>query len=229
MRVVPVIITALLFMETAAIAGQVTLSSIGFSGLEHLDKYALVKGLVYRKGSSIILKREKLEDRLSNHPLILSHEMEIKKGRMNIRVKERSVMMRVLLYRGNESLTFEVDNRYRVIARGRLYSQNTPLVILREREGKSVSRRLKGIFTIIHALESRYPEMYGELAEIRLIDHDRVVCRLRNRETRYSCELSYGDFMRLTWLAGYIDSREKNAVKAVIDNDMAILNLRGDR
>jgi hypothetical protein len=218
-----------LCMVPGLLADQVTLSSIGFSGLEHLDKYALVQGLVYRKGNSIILDREKLNKRLSGHPMVISHDMDVEKGRMTIRVKERSVVMRVLLHRGDDSLTFEVDDRYRVIAMRRLYSRNTPLVVLSQRGEQSVSRRLKGIFTIIHALRSRYPEMYGELAEIRLMEHDRVTCRLRNRETRYTCEMSYRDFIRLTWLAGYLDSREKTAGKAVIDKDMAILNLRGDR
>jgi hypothetical protein len=199
-------------------------------GVRQVDKLQLVRKGMKRKGANLLVNIELMEEGCRSHPLVSSCRVSIEKKIALVKVEEREVLLRFYVTGKGAARMVEVDKDYHVIHGSGLESSNVPVVILDERDyGKSLRVQLKRMFSLILSINKENRRLYNELKSVQVRQNGYCTVVLRKRPERYRVNVTKESFMKLGYVAGYLDREKTQGRKVVIDGNAVVIYQQGVR
>lgn len=201
----------MIILGTAAVLAAADVrkvKTLEFKGLVLLSRYEVIERAQARmEGGSILINVDSLKRALADLPLVKSFSITERDGSLVITVSEREPAFLLAMKREKQLVPFELDERFQLLSVRKVHAAYKPLIIVPEREirGGRLSVRLRDVLLTISSIE-RTMSVGREIAQIDLSDMERAKLFLKGRKTEFILKPDRGNFTRLQYAAGYLDS-----------------------
>ncbi len=205
--------------------------SVQFHGLRYLTKYDIVRGVGLKAvDKGIIIDVDSLRRSLSKNDFIKSYRIEEIEGGLAVSIIEKRPAHVVVVSMGGRSTTYELDAAYSVISKNTAHANILPVVHITDAEEVrgGLQASVKRLFAVLERVERRNAGIYRELSEVYLSGNSiRVI--LRGRKTDFVMAPRESEFVKLRYIAGYLDKTKKYPDKIIISDNAAIVRrIAGD-
>jgi hypothetical protein len=208
-----VMVCALLGMSLAGpggrAAGDVRLvGSVEFHGLKSLGSREILSGVPHRvRGDGVVLDVDAMKDALGKNPYVRDFTMRKEGNKLVVEVQEREPAFILAIKKGRAVTAVEVDGSLRVLSVNHARGRDVPVVLVNG-AGMSdggLSKRLESVLGMLAEINLGKLAVYREIEEIDLTDYPHASILLRGRRTAFKVRARERDFMRLNYLAGFLD------------------------
>jgi hypothetical protein len=212
--------------DGAALRDVKKVSSIEFRGLKYLSRYEIINAAsakIEREG--IVIDVDGLREYLKSSPYVKSFRVKEERGRIAVTVIENEPALVLALKKKGTVVSFELDERLRVLSSGGVRAFDRPVIIIAEDDtpGGEFSRRVKGLISLVRELKRRGLPVYREIDEIDLSAGPYAVVKLRGRKTRFVVEPDLEHLSALNYIAGYLDGRGRYPDEVVYCGNSAVM------
>jgi len=224
-RIAAVVFAATVFWGVAVWAEARYFTAIEFRGLRNLTKAEIIRGVrLAVRGNGVVIDLDSLENSLKKFAIIRGHEVDEKNGRLILTVAERDPRLIIAHRRKDQTIVFEIDERFTAIAFNRIYRPDLPVVHVGAAgmNGADISEETRAFCLILERVKKESPELFREIREI-FFDGNRAEVRLEGRRTRFFLSPGVEDFRRLSYFAGYLDRTGRYPDRMTINDDKVLI------
>jgi len=200
--------------------------TIIFQGLEHLSKYEIIEGVpMKRQKGTILLDTDVLKKHLAAMRTVKSFSLKEEKRGLVVEISERKARYTLAVKNRKKLVFLEVDENYKIIARGRLLGGTGPVIFCRRTdldEGR-FSTRVTAAMKRLAWLRGERKTLYRELESLSFVAGGKLALTLKGRPTRFITGSAEVDFRRLEAVAGYCDREKKYPDIVMIEGSRVVV------
>lgn len=187
-----------------ALGGVREYERVDFGALHWLSKGDIVQGAgIARRENRIVVDREKLENYLSKESMVKSYKLIDKNSVLTILVSEREPFCTAALRGKNRTVLCTVDREGRVIAAGRSFRIDAPLVAAYAGEARGLPAPVQNLIAVFGELKKR--PVWRELGQVTLRQDGLCDVLLKGRPTTFTAGADFASFVKIEALAGQFD------------------------
>ncbi|HOO71789.1 MAG TPA: FtsQ-type POTRA domain-containing protein [Spirochaetota bacterium] len=200
-------------------------NTVEIRGMKCLAKEEIVRKVrLVSRNNQIIMDMDSLRSALKTFPIIKDYSIKTGEGRLILSIVEREPFVRVALHGKNQTVPFELDSASEVIAFNRIHCRSLPLVHVEtsEMKGNEPGRKLKKLCSVLFRVSKEHPALFREIEEIYFSGGFADIT-LRGRRTHFYVRTDMDNFTRLTYIAGYLDSKRIYPERISITDDKVLI------
>jgi hypothetical protein len=196
-----------------------------FRGLKYLTKYDIIRGVRLKAvQQGIVVDMDSLKHALANNSFIQGYRMDEREGGLIITVSEKHPAYVVVMSKGEKSVIYELDSSRTIISMNDVHAADLPILYISGRDIgiEALQGGIKRLFTVLDRVRAAHAPVYRELSEV-YFDGARVRILLRGRRTEFLMMPDENDFIKLRYIAGYLDRARHYPDEIVISGTAAVI------
>jgi hypothetical protein len=212
--------------DGSALRNVKKVTSIEFRGLKYLSRYEIISAVPAKiERDGIVIDVDGLREYLKGSPYVKSFRVKEERGRIAVTVTENEPALVIALKKKGAIISFELDERLRILSSRGVSAFDRPVIIISEDDtpGGELSRRVKGLLSLVLELGRRGLPVFREIDEIDLSAKPNAVVKLRGRKTRFVVEPDREHLSALNYIAGYLDGRGRYPDEVVYCGNSAVM------